>query len=71
MPIMVQAPRLEMRNVLKRGKYGILDRRRSCQDVAVKQNLANQTSHAKIWKGSHHAGTASDWPSGFSKADAA
>jgi cyclohexyl-isocyanide hydratase len=48
MPIMAQAPRLEMGNVLKRGKYGILDRRRSCQDVAVKQNLANKTRKALI-----------------------
>jgi cyclohexyl-isocyanide hydratase len=48
MPIMAQAPRLEMGNVLKRGKYGILDRRRPCQDVAVKQNLANKTRKALI-----------------------
>jgi cyclohexyl-isocyanide hydratase len=48
MPIMVGAPRLENGNVLKRGKYGILDKRPSCQDVAVKQNFANQTRKAPV-----------------------
>jgi cyclohexyl-isocyanide hydratase len=48
MPIMVQAPRLKTGDVLKRGKYGILDKKRSCQDVAVKQIFAYKTRKAPV-----------------------
>jgi cyclohexyl-isocyanide hydratase len=46
MPIMVQAPRLATINVSKRGKYGIPDDTPSCQDGAVKPNLADQPRKA-------------------------
>jgi cyclohexyl-isocyanide hydratase len=50
MPIMVQAPRLGRANVSKRGKYSILDKRRSCHDVAVKQNFVHKTREQKLRK---------------------